>query len=105
MTGMKQQKNSADGKLPVLFLCQTKKTLMITAAGIILGALGGYLYWRFIGCSNGTCPLTSNKLNSTLYGAAIGFLLTASGCSGKSVQRDQEDLPKARTENSQDIIR
>jgi hypothetical protein len=46
--------------------------------GIALGALAGFLYWRFIGCSSGTCPITSKWLNSTLYGAVVGALLAGS---------------------------
>ena len=44
-------------------------------AGIIIGAIGGYLYWQQIGCSSGTCMITSKPLNSTLYGALMGGLL------------------------------
>lgn len=43
--------------------------------GIALGALAGFLYWRFIGCSSGTCPLTSKWYNSTLFGAVAGYLV------------------------------
>lgn len=43
---------------------------------VAAGALGGYLYYRFIGCRGGACPLTSNPWISTLYGALIGLLLT-----------------------------
>lgn len=42
--------------------------------GIIVGAIGGYLYYHFVGCSTGTCPITSKPLNSTLYGAVMGGL-------------------------------
>lgn len=42
---------------------------------ILLGALGGYLYYVFIGCAGGTCPLTSNPWTSTAYGALVGLLL------------------------------
>lgn len=43
--------------------------------GIAVGAIGGYLYYYFIGCSSsGTCPITSRPLNSTLYGALMGGL-------------------------------
>ncbi|MBL7814794.1 MAG: hypothetical protein JNL70_07285 [Saprospiraceae bacterium] len=38
------------------------------------GALAGYLYYYFVGCANGTCAITSNPINSTLYGAFIGIL-------------------------------
>ena len=41
----------------------------------LLGAAGGYLYYRFVGCVSGACPITSNPIISTLYGAIIGFLL------------------------------
>lgn len=44
-------------------------------AGIVLGAIGGYLYYYFIGCSGGTCPITSNPYISMGYGALIGLLL------------------------------
>jgi Family of unknown function (DUF6132) len=44
-------------------------------AGIILGAIGGYLYWQQIGCSSGTCAITSKWHNSTAYGALMGGLL------------------------------
>jgi len=43
--------------------------------GALLGAVGGYLYWRYIGCSTGTCPITSSPIMSTLYGVLMGGLL------------------------------
>ena len=48
------------------------KTYLI---GIVLGGLAGYLYWRFVGCSSGTCPITSRWYNSTLFGIIFGILL------------------------------
>ncbi|MGA9119143.1 MAG: DUF6132 family protein, partial [Bacteroidota bacterium] len=36
---------------------------------------GGFLYYYFIGCASGTCPITSNPYVSTLYGAGMGLLL------------------------------
>ena len=50
----------------------------ITIIGGIIGALGGYLYWRFVGCSSGTCPITSSPINSTLYGILLGALFGSS---------------------------
>ena len=47
----------------------------LTLIGIALGAIGGYLYYHYIGCMSGTCPITSRPLNSTLYGAMMGGLL------------------------------
>jgi len=41
----------------------------------LIGATGGYLYWKFIGCRSGFCPLTSNKYFSIFFGALIAFML------------------------------
>ena len=42
--------------------------------GVVLGVLLGYGVYRFIGCSTGTCPITSNPWVSTIYGMVIGGL-------------------------------
>lgn len=47
----------------------------LTILGVLLGAVGGYLYYLNIGCASGTCMITSKPLNSTLYGALMGGLL------------------------------
>jgi hypothetical protein len=46
----------------------------LTIIGIIAGAIGGYFYYHYVGCSNGTCAITSKPMNSTLYGAMMGGL-------------------------------
>lgn len=51
------------------------KKHLFTIIGIAVGAVAGFFYWKFIGCSTGSCAITSNPLNSTLYGAAMGGLL------------------------------
>ena len=43
--------------------------------GALFGAIGGFAYWYFIGCSSGTCPITSSPYISTLYGALLGSLV------------------------------
>lgn len=53
------------------FILKNKLTLI----GIFIGALGGYLYYHFVGCANGTCSITSKPINSTLYGSLMGGLL------------------------------
>ncbi|MDD6211257.1 MAG: DUF6132 family protein [Bacteroidales bacterium] len=47
----------------------------VTLTGVLTGALGGFLYWYFIGCSSGSCPITSSPVNSALWGAVLGGLL------------------------------
>ncbi len=45
--------------------------------GAVLGAAAGFAYYRFVGCSSGACPITSNPWISTGYGALIGGLLAS----------------------------
>ncbi len=47
----------------------------LSIIGIITGASAGFLYWNFVGCASGTCMITSKPMNSTLYGALMGYLL------------------------------
>lgn len=51
------------------------KSIYFILGGILLGALGGYAYWYFIGCNTGSCPITSIWYHSTAYGALMGGLL------------------------------
>jgi hypothetical protein len=44
-------------------------------AGAASGAVTGYLYWYFIGCSSGTCPITASPVSSMIWGAVTGGLL------------------------------
>ena len=39
-----------------------------------VGALGGFLYYKFIGCSSGTCPIKSVWYLMTLYGLLLGWV-------------------------------
>jgi hypothetical protein len=47
----------------------------LSIIGVIVGAIGGFLYYYYVGCASGTCAITSKPLNSTLYGAMMGGLL------------------------------
>lgn len=47
----------------------------LTLLGVVCGALGGFLYWYYIGCTSGTCPITTSPVNSTLWGMLLGGLL------------------------------
>ncbi len=46
----------------------------IIFVAVLAGAAGGYLYWFYIGCNSGTCPITSNWHTNTMYGMLIGYL-------------------------------
>jgi len=51
-----------------------KYSLVLTF--IIAGGCAGYMYYHFVGCASGTCMITSNPLNSTAYGAVMGWLIS-----------------------------
>ena len=44
--------------------------------GIILGGIGGYLYWKEIGCVTGTCPLKSQWQTMIPYGIFVGYIIS-----------------------------
>ncbi len=47
----------------------------LATLGVVVGAVGGYLYWRFVGCSSGGCVITSSPYISSIWGAIMGGLL------------------------------
>lgn len=53
---------------------RSRKSLILIT-GIIVGLLGGYIYYKTIGCSGGTCPITSNPYLSMIWGGLMGYLL------------------------------
>lgn len=55
---------------------------------IVLGALGGYAYYYFIGCASGSCPISSNPWVSTAYGMLIGGVMMI-GPKNKPTERNE----------------
>ena len=43
--------------------------------GATIGALGGFLFWKYVGCLTGKCSITSSTINSTIYFALFGSVL------------------------------
>lgn len=69
-----------------------KKHLLLVVL-TVLGAVGGYGYYRFVGCASGTCVITSNPYISTIYGGVIGALIGSivspnKGRAGKENRKD-----------------
>jgi len=38
------------------------------------GIFGGYLYWNYVGCVSGTCPIQANWYTMVPYGLLFGVL-------------------------------
>jgi hypothetical protein len=51
-----------------------ERKFVIIGILVAAGITGGFLYWRFVGCSSGTCPITSKWYNSSIVGGLVGFL-------------------------------
>lgn len=52
-----------------------KKISILAVIGLVVGAIGGYIYYLKVGCVSGTCAITSNPWMSTAWGAAFGYLV------------------------------
>ncbi|PID88668.1 MAG: hypothetical protein CSB03_00160 [Bacteroidia bacterium] len=52
--------------------------------GGIVGFIGGFLYWYYVGCASGTCVIKSNWYVMSPYGMILGILL---GGIVKSIKR------------------
>ena len=51
------------------------KNNILYLIGGIIGAIGGYIYYIYIGCDSGSCPITSSPTMSVIWGALMGGLL------------------------------
>jgi len=49
--------------------------ILLSAVLTALGAVGGWLYHRYVGCGAGTCTIASNPWLSAGFGGVIGMLL------------------------------
>ena len=64
------------------------KKNLLTIIGVTIGAIAGFLYWKFVGCNSGTCAITSNPINSTLYGSVMGGLVFSMFKNNKKEKND-----------------
>ncbi len=47
------------------------------AVGAVAGGLVGFLYYRYVGCRTGACPIAGNPWISTAWWAMIGGFIMA----------------------------
>ncbi|MBI9056141.1 MAG: hypothetical protein JEZ01_00075 [Labilibaculum sp.] len=43
--------------------------------GGLVGLLGGFLYWKYVGCVSGTCVIQANWYTMVPYGVLFGVLI------------------------------
>ena len=53
--------------------------MMKMLIGAVVGGVLGYGLYRFVGCSTGACPITSNPWISTIFGMILGALVSGGG--------------------------
>lgn len=51
------------------------KDNLLYLIGGATGAIGGYIYYATVGCSSGSCPITSSPVMSVIWGAVTGGLI------------------------------
>ena len=68
--------NQKQGSAVTTTIGKLLKRYGLILVGIGLGAVAGYAYYHFVGCASGSCAITSSPVNSTLYGALLGGLLS-----------------------------
>lgn len=47
--------------------------------GMLIGSAVGFLWYKIVGCPAGGCPITSNPVISSVYGAVMGLLISLGG--------------------------
>ena len=72
------------------------KTLQLFFA--LAGALGGFLYWKYVGCESGTCAIKSVWYWSTLWGAVAGYLI------GDFIVDIIQKVKKRKNKNNEDKV-
>ena len=55
------------------------KKYLVEIIFAVTGAIGGFLYWKFVGCLSGTCVIKSVWYLSTLYGGILGWVVGSLG--------------------------
>jgi hypothetical protein len=51
------------------------KKFLPEITGALLGVLGGFFYWKYVGCVSGTCTIKSNWYLMIPWGMLMGFLV------------------------------
>jgi len=70
----------------------TSRNNLKNIGGFAAGAMAGFIYYRTVGCSSGSCAITSNPYLSMVWGGMLGYLLAdIFKIKGKKQQPDNPD--------------
>lgn len=69
------------------------RTYAVELSFTILGAVSGFLYWKYIGCLSGTCAIKYVWYLSTLFGMFAGYLIgdTVKNIYLKTIKKEKND--------------
>ena len=45
-------------------------------AGAVIGGVLGFIYYRYVGCATGNCPIASNPWLMISFGMMLGAIIT-----------------------------
>ena len=48
--------------------------------GVLAGGTAGFLYYQFVGCSTGSCFITSHSYSTIIFGGLAGYFITSGPC-------------------------
>lgn len=48
---------------------------VLYGCGAVVGGVVGWSYWRYVGCTAGGCAITSDPVNSLVYGVIMGIAM------------------------------
>ena len=48
--------------------------------GVLVGGIVGFLYYHFVGCSSGSCFITSHSYSTIIFGGLLGYFITSGPC-------------------------
>lgn len=72
---MEENKNNS-GQAEKAFIKKLKKALGLKyIIGIAIGGISGFLYYYFVGCASGACPMKSNPYLNIIMGVIVGYLV------------------------------
>ena len=54
--------------------------------GVVFGGGAGLLYFLMVGCSTGSCPITSSAWGTVITGSLFGLIITSSPCARSKCQ-------------------